>query len=189
MCIPDLITCMNISHLKHYTSCIWVFNIVYNTRALHISILNGIYSMCVYVLSSKYFVACSIWSTHAYTHIYTYIFIGVFEWLCANMLSSMYLVAKGICARKLTHKHTHACTHTHTHTDRRQTHTNTQMHIHSNTQIHKYTNTQIHKYTYTHTYAHTHTDRQTDRRQTHTNTQIHIHTYTCLLYTSPSPRD
>ena len=88
-----------------------------------------------------------------------------------EMLSTikMYIIRKE--KKKLTHNVdkgssvTMQKTHTHTHTG-----THTQAHTHR------------HTHTGAHTQAHTHTD-------THTQAHTHTHTHTCLLYTSPSPRD
>ena len=73
------------------------------------------------------------------------------------------------------HIHTHACMHTHTHTltcvcTHTNTHTHTHTHTHTRTCMH--TNTHMHACICTRTHTHTHT-----------------HICTCLLYTSPSPRD
>ena len=50
------------------------------------------------------------------------------------------------------------------------------------TLTHTHTHTHIHTHTHTHTHTHIHT-------HTYTHTHSHTLTHTCLLYTSPSPRD
>ena len=72
-----------------------------------------------------------------------------------------------------------------TRTDR---HTNTQTHTltYARTHLHTCAHTRTHTHTHTHTHKHTHKHTHT---HTHIHTYMHTHTHTCLLYTSPSPRD
>ena len=95
-----------------------------------------------------------------------------------------------------TDRYTHAHTRTHAHA-RTSTHirirTHTRIHMHARARTHARAHTHTHTHTHARTHAHTHTHTRTKRKQQHIYTKPHTHTHThkttCLLYTSPSPRD